>query len=295
VKRRAFTGGLCAALSVHTGVVAASSRITTNHLAALEAHTGGRLGVTVIDTATNRASSYRGDERFPMCSTFKALAVAAVLQRIDRGLEHRDRRIPYGRRDLLAYAPVTRANVGRGFMTVDALCAAAMVQSDNTAANLLLATLGGPAGVTRFARSIGDPVTRLDQTEPALNFNPPGDHRDTTTPATMAASLQKLALGSVLASDTRERYTAWLRGNLTGDARLRAGVPPAWKVGDKTGTGGATNRFGDSETRNDIAIFWPPQRSPLVVAVYLSGTTLAAAPADAAIASIARLVVTGLA
>jgi beta-lactamase class A len=224
-----------------------------------------------------------------MCSTFKALAVAAVMQRIDRGHDRADRRIAYGGRDLLAYAPVARKHLTRGWMTLAELCEAAMTVSDNTAANLLVHALGGPAGVTSFARSIGDAVTRLDRIEPALNYAPPYDPRDTTTPRAMAASLRAIALGDVLSRTARDRYVTLLRANQTGGARLRAGIPPRWTVGDKTGTGGDLNRFGDSETRNDVAIIWPPGRAPIVVTAYLMLTTRPAAQADAAIAAIGSL------
>ncbi len=289
MNRASFTLGLLAS-TAPLPAFARTQSFFLDGIASIEARTGGRLGVTAIDTGTQVAFAYRADERFPMCSTFKALAVAAVLERIDRGIERADRRVSYGRSDLLDYAPVARAHVARGFMTVEDLCAAAMTDSDNTAANLLLRTLGGPAGVTRFARSIGDRMTRLDHTEPALNFDVTGDPRDTTTPAAMAQSLRAVALGAVLTVARRNRYTAWLRGNKTGAARIRAGLPSTWRVGDKTGTGGDTNRFGDSETRNDIGILWPPGRAPIVLTVYLRGAQIAAGPADAAIAAVARFI-----
>ncbi len=286
---------LAVAASIVAGPSIASAASLRDRIATTEAFTGGRLGVAILDTATGATVAYRGNERFPMCSTFKALATGAVLRRIDRGDDRAERRIAYGPRDLLSYAPVTRAHVARGWMTVAELCDAVMTQSDNTAANLLVATLGGPAGVTHFARSIGDPMTRLDQFEPALNFDRPGDPRDSTTPLAMAASLRAIALGDVLSPASRERYGSLLRANQTGGARLRAGVPPGWHVGDKTGTGGGLNTHGDSETRNDIAVLWPPGRLPVIVTAYLAPTTLPAARADAAIASIAALTVAHLA
>lgn len=267
----------------------------TKRIAAIEARTGGRLGVAALDTAGARSITYRAHERFPMCSTFKLLAAGAVLARVDRGEERLDRRIAYGTADLLAYAPVAKAHAAQGFMTVEALCAAAVTMSDNTAANLLLRTLGGPAGVTHFARSLGDAVTRLDRTEPTLNTGLPGDPRDTTAPAAMAANLHALVLGNGLTPASRARLTGWLVGNRTGDDLVRAGVPAGWRVGDKTGLGGATNAHGDSSTRNDVAIAWPPHRAPLIMAVYLTQVTVAAQAREAAIADVARAVVTALA
>jgi beta-lactamase class A len=249
------------------------------------------LGVYAVDVGSGSAISYRANERFAMCSTFKVLAVAAVLARVDRGEERRDRHVLYTRADLLAYAPITRLHVGEGFMTVSALCEAAIEYSDNTAANLLLKALGGPKSVTEYARSLGDPVTTLNRFEPALNSAIPGDSRDTTTPAAIAADLRRVVLASALSATSSRELTAWLRHCRTGRSLLRAGLPPSWIVGDKTGLGGRTNAAGASDTRNDIAIAWPPHKDPLIIAAYLTGSQLPAAQRDASIASVARIVV----
>jgi beta-lactamase class A len=252
-------------------------------IAQIEKRAGGRLGVAVLDTQTGRRADYRADERFPMCSTFKLLAVSAVLTRVDRGLEKLDRRIAYTEADLLDYAPITRAHVGEGAMTVVALCAAAIQWSDNTAANLLLATLGGPAGVTRYVRSLGDPVTRLDRNEPTANICIPGDPRDTTTPAAMLADLKLLTLGRALSEASRARLITWLVNYSTPFARIPAGLPAGWMSGNKTGTGA-------NGTANDIAIVWPPGRAPMLMAVYYTGSTAPADARDGAIADVARIV-----
>ncbi len=238
---------------------ASRNEIAAAHaLGSLERNGGGRLGVFVLDTASGRVLAHRADERFLMCSTFKTLAVAQVLGRVDAGRERLDRRIAYGERDLLDYAPVTRAHVGDGSMTVEALCAAAIEASDNTAANLLLATLGGPAGVTRYVRGLGDTVTRLDRPEPDAN-RPQGD-LDTTTPRAMAGSVRRLLLGDVLRPASRQRIEGWMRTSNRGLARLRAGLPHDWIVGDKAGTG--------AHECNDVAIARRPGRAPVIMAAY---------------------------
>lgn len=256
-------------------------------LAAIEKESGGRLGVAVLDTETGARFGYRGDEHFPMCSTFKVLLVGAVLKRVDERRERLDRLVRYTESDVLDWAPVTRQHLTTG-MTVGALCEAAITLSDNTAANLLLATIGGPAGVTAFARNLGDGVTRLDRTEPALNTAIPDDPRDTSTPMWMLRDLQKLALGNVLAPDSRERLVAWLLACKTGEGKLRAGLPVGWKIGDKTGS-------GERCTENDLAIVWPVGRRPVMVAVYLTGATGDDAHALAAIASVGKAVAAALA
>ncbi|RAI42587.1 class A beta-lactamase [Rhodoplanes roseus] len=250
--------------------------------ARIERESGGLLGVAVIDTGSGARSGHRADERFAMCSTFKLLAAAAVLARVDAGKDALDRTIRIEETALVEYSPLTKPHVG-GEMTLEALCEAAMVVSDNTAGNLLLESLDGPAGFTAWVRTLGDAVTRLDRIEPHLNEAAPGDPRDTTTPAAMAANLQKLALGTMLPLPLRDKLTGWLVGNRTGDTRLRAGVPRDWRVGDKTGT-------GERGSTNDVGILWPPNREPIVVAVYLTETTAAPEARNAVIAAVGKAV-----
>jgi len=250
-------------------------------LDALEQHSGGRLGVAALDTATGRRIGHRAGERFPMCSTFKILAVGALLTRVDRGEEQLDRVIAYSKSDLVTYSPVTEKHAGAGMSLAD-ICDAALRFSDNTAANLLLRNLGGPPAVTAFARSLGDETTRLDRWETALNESLPGDPRDTTAPDEMLADLRKLALGSVLSLKSRDLLTGWMLRNTTGDQRIRAGVPQGWKVADKTGS-------GERGTAGDVAIAWPPNRAPILIAVYLTGAKIDA-ERNATIAAAARAV-----
>ena len=197
-----------------------------------------------------------------MCSTFKVALVAATLRRVETAADAFTERVSYGESDLLAYAPVTRAHVAEGGMTVEALCAAAIAYSDNTAANLLLARLGGPAALTRFVRTLGDRTTRFDRIEPALNAAIPGDPRDTTTPHAMLELLQRFLLANdVLGAGSRARLERWLAACATGGAKLRAGLPSDWAVGDKTGS-------GDHGASNDIAIARPPRGAPILIVVF---------------------------
>ncbi|QTO45031.1 PEN family class A beta-lactamase, Bcc-type [Burkholderia latens] len=251
--------------------------------AALERAAGGRLGVCAIDTASGRRALHRADERFPFCSTFKAMLSAAVLaQSVERpGLLQQ--RLMYGQADLVNYSPVSGKHVGTG-MTVAQLCEAAIQYSDNSAANLAMKLIGGPAAVTAFARSIGDDAFRLDRWETELNTALPGDVRDTTTPAAMAASLRALVLGDALPPAQRAQLVAWLRGNKVGDKRIRAGVPPGSQVADKTGT-------GDYGTTNDAGVIWLPSRAPIVLAVYYTQAQPEAKAQEDVIAAAARIAV----
>ena len=286
MNRRNFVQGfvLGASALVVPGAFARAPRLDIHsaRLAALERRHGGRLGVSILDTGSGHRASHRGDQRFLMCSTFKLLLVAAVLARVDRGTERLDRRIVYDQGALLSYAPVTRQHVGAPGMRVDELCRAAITVSDNTAANLLLASLGGPSAVTAFARSLGDAVTRLDRIEPALNAGSPGDERDTTTPNAMLATMQKMLLGHALAETSQRQLLAWLQACSTGGDQLRAHLPAGWTAGDKTGSG------AQHET-NDLAILLPPRRAPLLVTAYYAGSSADTAARHAVLAEVGRI------
>lgn len=236
-------------------------------LANLEQTSGGRLGVVLLDTGSGQQWGYRADQRFAMCSTFKALLAAAVLKAVEQGRLELDQPITYEKSDLLEYAPATRRHLEQGSMSVRALIAAAVTLSDNTAANLLLAQIGGPQGLTEFLRGIGDATTRLDRIEPFLNSNLPGDERDTSTPEAMAATLAKLLTGSALEEGSRHRLINWMVNNKTGDRRIRAGLDASWVVGDKTGT-------GENGAANDVAIIWPPGEPPLILVVFYTGAPM---------------------
>ena len=215
----------------------------------LEQANGGRLGVSILDTHTGERVSHRASELFPMCSTFKFLLTAAILHRVDHHKLTLDRTLP-----------IPHAG---GQMDIFDLANAAMTRSDNTAANLLLDLIGGPAALTAWLRTLGDRATRLDRNEPALNESLPNDPRDSTTPADMVENLSTLLLGHALSPDSRSHLLSWMQSNQTGLERLRANIPASWQPGDKTGSNG-------EHTSNDIAIFFPPQRKPILVAAYIT-------------------------
>jgi len=249
--------------------------------AALERRFGARLGVFAQDSGTGETISYRADEAFPMCSTFKTYAAAAVLRAHPLASGFPDHTIAIAPEEVVPNSPITGPRAGEG-MTVSELCRAAITHSDNTAANKLFEILGGPPGLTAFARSIGDRVTRSDRVEPDLSSGVPGDPRDTTSPAAIGAGYRDIVLGGVLRAPERALLTEWLLANVTGEHRVRAGLPGTWRTADKTGTGG----YG---TANDIAVTWPATGAPLVLAVLTTGYARDAPTHEALIAETARV------
>ena len=248
-----------------------------------ERQTGGRVGLFARNLASGASIAWRADERFVMCSTFKASLAALVLSRLDRGQERLEQLIPYGAKDLQGYAPVARENLARGAMSVAEMCAAAVEYSDNTCANLLLARVGGPAALTAFWRRTGDRVSRLDHDEPMLNRSPPGDPHDTTTPAAMAGNLRRFLLGNALSPGSRERLKAWMLNCQTGADRLRAGLPGAWKIADKAGNNG-------KDAAGDIAVAWPSAETPVLICAYVRGGSPTSEQVATVFAEIGRMV-----
>ncbi|WP_280219303.1 class A beta-lactamase [Nocardia neocaledoniensis] len=252
----------------------------TVSFADLESKYGARLGLMVIDTGSGRSVGYREGELFPMASTFKGLACGVLLQAHPLDTGYFDQVVHYTAADIVANSPETEKHVDSG-MTVAALCDAAITQSDNTAGNMLLRLLGGPAGFTDSLRRLGDPVSRLDRWETELNTAIPGDVRDTTTAAALAADYRALVLGDALREPERAQLATWLEASRTGAKRIKAGLPADWTVGDKTGS----PAYGSAL---DVAIAWPPDRAPLVLAVLTTKPDQNAEPSNELVAEATR-------
>ncbi|MBN3555727.1 class A beta-lactamase [Fictibacillus nanhaiensis] len=256
-----------------------SSLKTEKKFMQLEKKFDARLGIYAIDTHTNRTVTYRPDERFAYTSTFKALASGLILQQ--NSIDELNKVITYTKDDLVTYSPITEQHVDTG-MTLREICDAAIRYSDNTAGNLLLKELGGPNGFEKALREMGDNVTEADRYETDLNSAIPGDIRDTSTARALAINLKAFTVDDVLPNDKRTILTDWLEGNTTGDELIRAAVPKGWEVGDKTGA-------GDYGTRNDIAIVWPPNRDPIIIAILSSRDTQNATYENELIAKAAKV------
>lgn len=281
-RRQLLTGSL-AALAFAPACRAKMVDPATDSFQAIESRVGGRVGVFAL-TNEGRSLSHRSNERFAMCSTFKWVLAACVLEMSERNELTLTEPLSYSQADLHADSPVTREHVNEGKMRIDALCEAAVTRSDNTAANLLLERIGGPKRLRRFMIMHGDSTTRLDRTEPELNQNSPGDPRDTTTPRAMAGLLRSVVFGDNGLSRVNDaRLDNWLRACKTGKKRLRAGLPSHWILGHKTGTGyrGAAG---------DVGVAYRPEGAPIIVAAYLSDSDASFSELEDAIAAIGRIV-----
>ncbi len=293
--RRATLAGFAA------GVATPAWPQLRQYKAQLQLGQGAEYGFATFDMATGSGPSANGDLRFPMCSTFKWLLAARVLSRVDAGEERLDRPVSFGSGDILDYAPTSKSVLAAGGgagarMTVDALCEAAVELSDNTAANLLLAGVGGPPGLTAWLRAHGDAVTTLERTEPALNHVAAGETRDTTTPAAIVGNLRRILFGDVLAPASRRRLMEWMLACKTGETRLKAGLPPEWRIAQKTGT---WNYNPDSKepqraASGDVGVLFPPRGAPILIAAYTAGSTRPQAEVDRWFAAVARQVSTPL-
>ena len=288
LRRRDLLKGFAAGAAVSvlgTPPLAARTAAEAFHaeIADLEKRHGGRLGVAVQDAAGGQRVAHRADERFLMCSTLKFPLAGLILSRVDAGEESLDRHITYDAGDVVTYSPETGRHVGTG-MTLGAICRAGLTLSDNTAANLMLRSVGGPAALTAFVRALDDTVTRSDRYETALNAYTPGSDHDTTSPSAMGHLMQRLLLDDVLSAPSRGQLTRWLIANETGDHRLRAGMPGHWRIGDKTGSGG-------NNTANDIAIVWPQPDTPVIVSAYYAGSDAGRSQRDRVLADVGRATV----
>lgn len=283
VSRRTFIASGAALLAAHAYATPTPATISD-----YERTTGGRVGFLARNFVSGRQLSWRANERFAMCSTFKASLAGLVLARVDAGQDRLERRVAFGPADMLDYAPAAKAHLAQGAMTLGAMCEAAVELSDNTCANVLLREFGGPPALTRFWRSIGDQASRLDHDEPLLNRTRPGNPQDTTTPAAMAHTLSRLATGDVLSSASRDRLMEWMVACQTGAKKLRAGLPHDWRVGDKTGNNGA-------DASGDIAVAWRPGSGAVVVIAYVQGGTPTPRQQDELFAALGRLVADRLA
>ncbi|KNX42327.1 Beta-lactamase TEM precursor [Roseovarius tolerans] len=278
--------GLLALIVLTCGPAAAAQDALRQTVQDVEARIGGRIGYAVTDLNSGQEWGSRPDERFPMSSTFKALLCGVILARVDAGAEALDRRITFGRDDLVTYSPVTDRHLGTG-MTVGELCRAAITMSDNTAGNLLLATIGGPEGFTETLRDMGDATTRLDRWETALNEGAPGDERDTTTPRAALSTLQALLFGDMLTAASRQQLSDWMIADAVADDLLRASLPEGWIIGDKSGAGG-------HGSRSIIAVVWPTPNHPALVTIFMTGADADMTDRNAAIAEIGAAIFAAL-
>ncbi len=259
-----------------------SAKTLEESIILIEQNIAGRVGVSVFDTQNNQHWNYKGNERFPMMSTFKTLACAKMLQELDGGDIKANTQYLIKKEDLVVYSPITKKQVGNT-ITPEKSCEATMLTSDNTAANIVLQHIGGPKGVTDFLRSIGDNVTRLDRFEPDLNEAKINDLRDTTTPNAMVQTLNTILLGEVLTENAQSQLTTWMKNNTISGQLLRSVLPQDWIIADRTGAGA-------HGSRGITALVWNTKRKPIIISIYLTQTDLSFAERNRVISEIGEII-----
>ncbi|GCA99175.1 beta-lactamase [Mycolicibacterium sp. NCC-Tsukiji] len=286
LSRRDFIVGL-AATGVLAGCQPTKADEPTN-FADLEDRYQALIGVYAVDLESSATVEHRADERFAMCSTFKAYAAARILQMATAGKANLDAMVPITAGDIVVNSPVLSEAVGAR-MALREICAAALSQSDNAAGNIMLRTIGGPSALTDFARSIGDSQTRLDRWEPALNEAAPGDLRDTTTPRALCGGYRAILAGDALSGAAQFQLRRWMEETATSTRRFRAGLPEGWTSADKTGG-------GDYGSTNDAGMLIGPKRERVMLTVLVRTRTVRrdAGPFNEAIAESVRSVLARL-
>ena len=243
---------------------------------------GGRLGVALWDTDARRTIGFDADGHYPLGSTFKVPLVAAVLAGVDRGARSLDQPVPFGPADVRDYAPVVRRRLSRGRMELRDLCHAALTESDNSAADLLLREIGGAAAFNAFVQGCGDAVTRLDRPSPEPDIADPGDRREGTTPAAMAALVHSLLYGDILSRDSQGRLRDWMNGTIRLRSRLAADLPASPESGREGSQGGS----------GEISLLYPTAQPRLILVAFISGGDPRPIVHEAAHASVVRAVYT---
>lgn len=248
----------------------------------LEQQTSSRIGVSVWDTQADERWDYRGDERFPLMSTFKTLACAKMLSDMDSGKLSKNATAKVDEHSIVVWSPVMDKLAGQN-TRIEHACEAAMLMSDNTAANLVLNEIGGPKAVTMFLRTIGDKATRLDRIEPRLNEATPGDSRDTTTPNAILNTLRTLVEGETLSYESRVQLKIWMQDNKVSDSLMRSVLPTGWSIADRSGAGG-------HGSRGINAIIWKENHRPVYISIYVTETELSLQARDQLVAQISQLI-----
>ena len=277
-----YTSAALVLLSVFFSTSSLSHSLEPQSIEQIESRVSARIGIAVYDSATKQTWSYKGDERFPMMSTFKTLACANLLydfenEGLDLGLK-----VDIESDDLIVWSPVTKHLVGKE-LSLENACTATMTMSDNTAANVVLTGVGGPNGLTEFLRLAGDSNTRLDHMEPELNHARPGDVRDTTTPNSMVVTLNELVYGNTLSQESKLKLKNWMMGNKVSDGMLRSILPNDWSIADRSGAGA----YG---SRAITAMVWSENRAPLIISISLTETEFTIQERDKVINEIGQLI-----
>ena len=284
----------------------------------------GMLEVAVQNLEGGEMWAWNGSRRFPMQSVFKAPLGAAALAEVDAGRLRLDEQVTLEERDISPpLSAIGAAWPGRTTYTIGDLLVAAVGQSDNTAADVLMKRIGGPGAVTAWLRGKDVREVRVDRYERELQVEASGmdsfriawkdwpafkaardalpearrraalerflaDPRDTTTATGMLTFLAKLSKGELLGARSTIRLLRIMTESTTGANRLKAGLPAGAVLAHKTGT--SATDLGVTAVTNDVGLLTLKDGRRYSVAVFLASSPQDAAAREAAIADVMRTI-----
>jgi beta-lactamase class A len=266
----------------------------------------GVLGFGLMNLESGQSWTWNGERRFPMQSVFKMAVAAAALAEVDAGRLSLDEAISIGAKDLSPpRSPIADAWPGRKVYSAGELLEAAVSDSDNTAADVLMKRIGGPGAVSGWLQSQKIEEVRVDRYERELQPNALGmasfrpawkgaafeaalatvplaqrqaaaeaylrDPRDTATPRGMIVFLSRLDAGELLSPASTRRLVTIMASSPRGPERLKAGLPQGVFFTHKIGTGRSFG--GRTSAYNDVGIFTLADKRSYAIAAFLTAST----------------------
>jgi beta-lactamase class A len=287
----------------------------------------GVVGFGVMNLESGQMWTLNGERRFPMQSVFKAALGAAALAEVDAGRLALNEAISIEANQLSPpHSPIAEAWPGRTVYTAGELLVAAVVDSDNTAADVLMKRIGGPGAVTAWLQGRKVDEVRIDRYERDLqpeahgmaSFRPAWkgeafiavrqsipperrreamaaylrDPRDTATPRGMLSFLAKLDAGELLSEASSRRLVAMMGQSTRGAERLKAGFPKGATFAHKTGSSGTD--LGLTLAYNDVGILTLADHRSYAVAAFLSGSSADETARNTLLADLGRAVIASI-
>ncbi|MGZ3376846.1 MAG: class A beta-lactamase [Phenylobacterium sp.] len=282
----------------------------------------GILGFALMNLESGQFWDRLGDRPFPMMSVSKLPLGCAVLSEVDAGRLSLAETITLRDEDLSPpFSPIADAWPRRSAYAIDDLFTAAIRDSDNTAADVLMRRIGGPGSVAGWLQAKKIDEVRVDRYERELGTNALGmasfraawkgsaafgaamatipsaqrhaamlaymaDPRDSATPRGMLGLLRKLDTGELISPAATRKLLQTLQQTPRGADRIKAGLPQGATFAHKPGT--SITDQGLTAAFNDVGIFTLPDRRSYAVAAFLTGSTASESDRAALFADLGR-------